>query len=371
MRTPSLTIHISSSPLVSYPIVFGPLSSHAKLLRQILENKTCVIITDSRVRRLYGKSVFAVVQSCTSQPVYVLSFPPGEKSKTQTTKTHLEHSMLKKKCGRDTVVIVLGGGVVGDSAGFVAATYCRGVPFVQIPTTLLAMVDSSIGGKVAIDTPFGKNMIGAFWQPSAVCIDPAFLETLPAAQLVEGLCEAVKMFLTHDAFSFEWTEKRLCDRLEWKSDTWASLIRQALVLKGGVVSRDERESGERATLNFGHTIAHAIERVSGYRVSHGLAVGIGVCVESVLSCQLGYFSTHECERILACYADLGIDGSLLKGLKANALIAATRSDKKGRGGKPRYVLLEGIGRAYRKNGSWTHEATDAAVKKALHEYARK
>lgn len=371
MSIPSLSVRISEVRESAYPIAFGSLSSHSKFLQQILENKTCVIITDSRVKRLYGKSVLSVITKLSRRPVHLVTFSAGEKSKTQTTKTRLEHSMLQKKCGRDTVVIALGGGVVGDIAGFVAATYCRGIPFVQIPTTLLAMVDSSIGGKVAIDTPFGKNMIGSFWQPSAVFIDPSFLETLPASRLVEGLCEAVKMCLTHDAFSFEWTEKRLRDRLEWKSDTWVSFIRQALVVKGGVVSRDEREAGERATLNFGHTIAHAIERVSTYRVSHGLAVGIGVCVESVLSCQLGYLSTSECERILACYADLGIDGSLLRGLEANALIEATRNDKKGRGGKPRYVLLEGIGKVYQKNKSWTHEVSDSAVKKALHEYAGK
>ncbi|MEK7619265.1 MAG: 3-dehydroquinate synthase [Patescibacteria group bacterium] len=364
-KIPPLTVRIPPSFARAYPIAFGSLGTHAKILRPILKDSSCVIITDSTVKRLYGESVRATLKRISRGRVEIAAFPVGERSKTQEIKTKLEHEMLKKNFGRDTCVIALGGGVVGDLAGFVASTYCRGVPLVQMPTTLLAMVDSSIGGKVAIDTPYGKNMIGAFWQPAAVCIDPAYLESLPSSRLVEGLCEAIKMFLTHDEKSFFWIEKKLENRSAWTSEIWIELIRRALIIKAGVVGRDEREASERALLNFGHTIGHALERESAYRISHGLAVGVGVLVENVISCSMGYLSESHVERIAQVFRLLGVDGSIVSTFSTNALIAHTHGDKKARGGTARYVLLDRIGHAKNFAGSWTHPVPDAVVRSSL------
>lgn len=323
-----------------------------------------VIITDRRVRRLFGDNLAAILKR--RQPrTFVLDFPAGEKSKTQATKSRLEGEMLKNHCGRDSLIIALGGGVVGDIAGFIAATYMRGIPYVQVPTTLLGMVDSSLGGKTGVDTPQGKNLIGAFHQPKKVFIDLDLLKNLPAPQVLNGFYEIVKMSITSNRQLFSFAENHLADVKMGSLAALERLIVDGLKIKARVVEKDEKENGDRMILNFGHTIGHALEQLSGYKLMHGEAVALGVIVEAKISQQEGLLHVSEFNRIKALMVKSGLDLLALKKWTPTQVIASARKDKKTRGGKLRVVLIEGIGKLHRRNGLAASFISDAVIKKAL------
>src|SRR5881398_3979296 len=229
-----------------------------------------VVITDSHVAKLYGKQVMARFHDAKLQ-VELLEFPAGEWNKTRETWARLSDRMLAAQIGRDSAVIALGCGVVGDVAGFVAATYLRGIPCVQVPTTLLAMIDSSIGGKTGVDVPAGKNLLGAFHQPRLVVADLDVLRTLPAPQLAAGIAEAVKHGAIADADYFAFLEREHDAVTTKQPDALERLVRRSVEIKAGVVAADERETGRRAILNFGHTVAHAVEATVKFAVLHGEA----------------------------------------------------------------------------------------------------
>ena len=248
-----------------------------------------VVVSDDRVARLHGRRFVRLLAGYGAWAT-LLTFPAGERNKTRPTKARLEDRLMKLGAGRDTLVVALGGGVTSDLAGFLAATWHRGVPFVAIPTSLLAMVDAALGGKTAVDLPGGKNLIGAFHQPVSLWADVRVLRTLPARTYRAGLAEAVKTAATLDAALFRRLEGAVAPLLSRDERALVPIVRGCLALKGRVVAADARESGQRALLNFGHTVAHAVEAATNYRVTHGEAVAIGVeigrasCRERVYLC---------------------------------------------------------------------------------------
>jgi len=324
-----------------------------------------VIITDNKVKKLYGdKLLNDLKNNLESSFLNLLSFSPGEKSKTQDTVIRLQNEMFKLACGRDTLIIALGGGVVGDVAGYVAATYMRGIPYVQIPTTLLAMVDSSIGGKTGIDTKYGKNLIGTFWQPVAVFITPGVVETLSRKHVINGLLEAIKMFITHDAKMFEYVRNNLDKILNLNPVVLQKVITRAIEIKVGVVMRDEREKGERSILNFGHTIGHAMEKLSKYAVMHGEAVGLGMLVEARVAVLMGKLQEKDykvIENLLGKFVKI----KRLQDYKIIDILREITLDKKAKDGEARFVLLKRIGEFYIEKNNFVHSVGNKIIKKAF------
>ncbi len=364
MRKNTLTIRIPAAPKKSYSILIGSdtLSALTSIIKKYFHDHTLAIITDATVKKLYGNTLQKKLQTVFVR-VQLSSFPSGEKYKNEQTKKSLDHALLQKECGRNTLIIALGGGVVGDMAGFVASTYLRGVPYIQIPTTLLAMVDSSIGGKTGIDTTYGKNTIGTFWQPSAVIINTSYLETLSNDHWRSGLMEAVKISLAMRPNM----QKSLIEVRQQRSQTaLREVILGSLEEKARVVERDEKEQGERMVLNFGHTIGHAIEKVSNYSVLHGIAVGLGMLVEARISHALNILPTSSLKLVEAIVQNVGVDTNALRKWEPRDIIAATRYDKKQRGGHPLYVLLKNVGSVHHKGNQWAHPVSDTIVQKAFH-----
>lgn len=329
-----------------------------------------VIITDSIVCDYYASSLVSQLKS-TGYNVFLSVFPAGEKSKNTKIKQKLEEKILSKNYGRkDTLILALGGGVVGDLAGFIAATYMRGIPYIQIPTTLLAMVDSSVGGKVAVNTPQGKNLIGAFWHPLGVIADINTLKTLDKKHIIAGLIEAMKMFLTNDSKSFNYLIEKLPEILLVDNELISVIINKAVKIKTYVVNKDEKEISMRMVLNFGHTIAHALEKLSNYKILHGYAVGYGILVEAKISQIMGILSAQDYKIIEAGLALLGIDKKVLKKYNVEKIIELTHSDKKNQLGKVRYVLLEKIGTVYLNNNNYAHPVSEKIVREVLLELQR-
>lgn len=323
-----------------------------------------VIITDHTVKKLYAKTLLASLQKL-NKKVLLLSFPSGEKSKNYKIKQKLEEKILKNNFHRDTTIMALGGGVVGDMAGFIAATYMRGIPYIQIPTTILAMVDSSIGGKTGINTSMGKNLIGAFWHPSFVIIDPSCLQTLPQKHVINGLIEALKIFIILDQKNFYFFEKNIQDILQ-NGMSNHHVIFEAILLKSKIIELDERENHHRAILNFGHTIGHALEALSDYRLLHGFAVGYGILVESKISQILGILPLKDYLKISQILMKLGMHPRKLKLFDIRKIIALTAVDKKSKGGKARYVLLKKIGAIHHEKNV-TYEVPVNVIKQAFFE----
>jgi 3-dehydroquinate synthase len=323
-----------------------------------------VIIADRITEKLIGKKLESGLRAKGMQTL-LLVVPGGERSKSREEKARIEDLMLKAGCDRKSLVIAVGGGVVGDLAGFVAATYMRGIRYVQVPTTMLAMVDSAIGGKTGIDTALGKNLIGAFCQPEAVLADPALLRALPARQLANGLVEAAKMFMTSDARGFSYLKKHLSSALSGNPEVLARIIARAVAVKAAVVSADEKEGGKRMVLNFGHTIGHALEKLSGYRILHGEAVALGILVEGRMAMNAGALSRTDYDAIQNLLAALGTHPKILSRFAPSAVVRATKGDKKSVGGHARYVLLTGIGSVKKSGGAYAHAAPDREVLKAL------
>lgn len=323
-----------------------------------------VIITDSNIKKLYGlrlKKELCALGYLT----LLLSFHAGEKSKNYKTKQNIERDMYKHHCDRDTLILALGGGVVGDIAGFIAATFLRGIAYVQIPTSLLAMVDSSIGGKTGINTRFGKNLIGSIYQPICVVVDISLLKTLFKPHLINGLIECIKMFLTHDAKSFYYIQAYLHSIIQGNKVTLNEVIVRAIRIKSAVVTQDEKDQAERNTLNFGHTIGHALEKLSNYNLLHGYAVAYGILVEATISHLSGLLDFDQLIIIKNLIVSLNIHGSDLKKYDFGKLIQATKIDKKVRFRKVNYVLLNQIGHVYVSQQQFVHGIDDRVVKQAL------
>ncbi|MDP9201368.1 MAG: 3-dehydroquinate synthase [Gemmatimonadota bacterium] len=333
--------------------------------REVAPANRYALITDSNIQPLYAGKVESQFES---GGLDTLTIPAGESNKTRETWSRLTDQMLAKRYGRDSVVIALGGGVVGDLAGFVAATFMRGIPVLQVPTTLVAMVDASIGGKTAVDTPAGKNLVGAFHRPAAVLIDPHLLATLPLRELRAGFAEVVKHGVIADEPYLREVASGASELLSARgamSDRMLSVIVRSVEIKAEVVSRDEREEGLRRVLNFGHTIGHAVEMVSGFSLLHGEAVAIGMALESELAERIGLARTGTAATITRALLAAGLPTALPPGFESDAVIEAMRSDKKGRSGKTRFALPLRIGAMAGADTGWTVSVGDDQLREVL------
>jgi 3-dehydroquinate synthase len=293
------------------------------------------VITDDTVGPRYADRIAA---SLGEDRGMLISIPPGEAQKTRDTWAGITDALLDARFGRDSLVIALGGGVVGDLAGFVAATYLRGVPVLQVPTTLLAMVDASIGGKTAIDTPHGKNLVGAFHPPVAVVADLETLRSLPVSEQVNGIAEALKHGVISDAAYFE-----AVAATDLSSADWSMIVRRSVEIKTTVVAADEREHGVRKTLNFGHTIGHAIEQLMAYSVPHGACVAYGMLVETRIAIALGICEPTLERRVHEALTHFGLPVTAPALLDPAIIADATAGDKKSRGGTVEYALPAACG----------------------------
>lgn len=329
----------------AYPIHIGcGVLSQPELIVPHIKQKKVVVVTNSTVAPLYLELLRSTLENAGLSVLPVI-LPDGEKYKTWQTLNAIFDALLTAHCERNTTLIALGGGVIGDMGGFAASCYQRGMPFIQVPTTLLSLVDSSVGGKTAINHPLGKNMIGAFYQPQLVLADISTLDTLPERELKAGLAEVIKYGLIRDQEFFLWLEANLEKMLALDKEALTYAVHRSCANKAAVVAADERESGERALLNLGHTFGHAIEAGLGYgEWLHGEAVAAGTLIAAELSCQLGWLSVDAVLRIerLFVRAGLPVHGAPLGAARYLELM---RHDKKVQDGKMRLVLLQEIGKA--------------------------
>ncbi len=342
----------------------GALATVAERARATTGAHRFAIVTDAIVGPLYAHTVASAFDD---GEVLVCTIPPGEREKTRERWALLTDELLQAGFGRDAAVIALGGGVIGDLAGFVAATFMRGIPVVQVPTTLLAMIDASVGGKTGVDTAAGKNLVGAFHRPSAVIADPLVLGTLPLAHLCAGLAEAIKHGAIADREYFEWTVERLPRLREAPSvaggdpGELTELVFRSIAIKAGVVRQDEREGGIRKTLNFGHTLGHAIELLSGYSMLHGEAVAIGMVLEAALAERAGIAEPGTMDAVRKAVQAARLPTSRPAQMSAASVLAATRGDKKARRGVVEYALPRRIGEMAGRESEWSVIVEDRIV----------
>ena len=323
------------------------------------------IITDTHVAPLYGS---AAAQALGIDSGDVLVFPAGESSKTRGTWGWVSDELITRGFGRDSALVSLGGGVVADLAGFVAATYMRGIPIVHVPTTLLAMIDASIGGKTGVDTQFGKNLVGAFHQPAGVLVDPQVLDTLPLNEVRTGFAEALKHGAIADRLYFDSVVRAIPKVLYDEGrggDSLAGLIVGSIEIKAGIVGRDELEGGVRKILNFGHTIGHAVEMLSGYSMAHGEAVAIGMTLESRIAERMGIAERGTERELREALHAAGLPVTLPEGMEADRILDVMRSDKKARAGVVKYALPRAIGEMAGADAGWTVGVEDAIVREVL------
>lgn len=329
----------------SYPIHIGTgLITNADLIVPHLKRKHVAVVTNTTVAPLYLQQLTQTLNDA-GVTVIPIILPDGEAYKNGETLNLIYDALLQHRCERSTTLIALGGGVIGDLTGYAAATYLRGVPFIQIPTTLLSQVDSSVGGKTGINHPLGKNMIGAFYQPQLVLADIDTLQTLPPREFSAGVAEVIKYGLIRDAQFFDWLEQHIDELMSLDKAVLSEAIYRSCQNKADVVARDEHETGERALLNLGHTFGHAIENAMGYGVwLHGEAVAAGTMMAADLSQRMGWLSDEEVKRIhrLITSAKLPLDAPKLGVEKYLDLM---QLDKKVADGKIRLILQQGIGKS--------------------------
>ena len=329
----------------SYDVVIGSgLLDDPSLLAPLRGATSALVVTNTTVAPLYAARLVASLRTRFAQ-VGVVELPDGEAHKTWASMEAIFDALLGAEADRKTVVVSLGGGVVGDMAGFAAACFMRGVAFVQVATTLLAQVDSSVGGKTGINLAQGKNLVGAFHQPCLVLADLDTLDTLPQRELVAGLAEVIKYGVATDAAFFEWIEANLDRLLQRDKRALAHAVQRSCELKAAIVGADEREAGARAILNFGHTFGHAIEAGAGYGAwLHGEAVGCGMVLAADLSVRRGSIGPAVAERVEALVARAGLPVTL--DLAPRRMVELMRHDKKSEQGVPRFVLLDALGSAH-------------------------
>ncbi len=328
----------------SYPIYIGAdLLVSTDLLKQHIYSKQVLIVSNDTVAPLYLQKILDALAGLDVKSVIL---PDGEQYKTLETLATVFDKLMEYKFSRNATLLALGGGVIGDVGGFAAACYQRGIKFIQVPTTLLAQVDSSVGGKTGVNHPHGKNMIGAFYQPQCVIADTSVLATLDDRQLAAGIAEVIKYGLISDSEFFQWLEHNVEALLDRNFDALVYAIERSCQNKAKIVSEDEREAGLRAILNLGHTFGHAIETGVGYgKYLHGEAVAIGCCQAAYLSWQMDYLDENDVERIIALFKKANLPVTPPDDLSSDQFIELMAVDKKNIDGKIRLILLKSIGRA--------------------------
>ena len=348
-----------------YDVLVGPglLQRLPVLLEDVVDAGRFAIISDSNVAPLHGDAALEVLREA-GLDAALFTFPAGEASKTRKSWSILTDELLEAGFGRDACVVAVGGGVTTDLAGFVAATYLRGIPVVQVPTSYLAMIDASVGGKTGVDVKAGKNLVGAFHPPRLVVADPEVISTLPSGERAQGLVEALKHGAILDLRHYEELVQELDALLDANPVVATSLIADSVSLKAAVVTEDEFESGYRQVLNFGHTLGHALEAASGYALGHGSAVAWGMLLEAEVGERMGITepgTRARLEPVLSPFA-----GSLPSSIALGEVLPYLRTDKKVRGGKPRVVLLRRIGEVD-PGTRWSHEAPEELLEAVLRE----
>lgn len=339
----------------------GVLADAASLVGTAAPGLRPIVVSDDNVGPIHAAPIAAALGA------ELLTFPAGEASKTRAQWATLSDALLERRLGRDTVVVAVGGGVCGDLAGFVAATYLRGVPVVHVPTSLVAMVDAAIGGKTGVDTSHGKNLVGAFHQPLLVLADPLALRTLPAAHRRAGMAEAIKHGVIADESYFHWIAAHGRALLSPSLDAGMAfrLVRDSIAVKVGVVAGDEREAGRRKMLNFGHTIGHAVEHLSGYATLHGDAVAIGMVAEARLGELAGCTLPGLADDLRDLCVELGLPVLIDAAYSSDDIIELTRGDKKARAGAAEYALPMRLGEMNGAGGQFSLPIDDALVREAL------
>lgn len=346
----------------AYEIMIGPglLEELPEILAARCPAAHYAVITDSSVQTHYGDRVVTAIAAHAACTLH--AFPAGEWNKTRETWSALSDALLHAHVGRDAAVVALGGGVVGDVAGFVAATYLRGIPYVHVPTSLLAMIDSSIGGKTGVDVPAGKNLVGAFHQPRTVVADLTTLATLPPPQLAAGMAEALKHGAIADARYFDQLVERAETIRAGDADALFDVVRRSVEIKAQIVTEDTHERGVRGILNFGHTVAHALETVCGYELLHGEAVALGMVAEARLGAAHGVTHASVPERLRAAIEAFELPLDAPERASSQALLEVMRHDKKVRGGSVRFALVEKVGTMARApSGEWTIEVPESTI----------
>jgi len=354
VKVKEITVKITEDKEYKICIEKGILNNLGENLSKAIENKRVIIITNFLVNSLYGAKLLSALRKDGFNSD-LIEVPDGEKYKTLSTAKYLYDELLKRKADRTTTLIALGGGVIGDLTGFVAATYMRGLPLVHIPTTLLAQVDSSIGGKVAVDHPLAKNIIGSFYQPKAVYTDPEVLQTLSDKDIKNGIVEAIKIAVISSATLFKWLEKNISQLLKKHKDLLYEVVKEAVSLKVGIVLKDPWERGLRKMLNFGHSIGHALEVGAGYQdLSHGEAVALGMLIETKIARNRGICSQDLEEQIknILSFQPPSLSfprkrESILKHIKNinyNQFWETLTLDKKNSQGKITFILPEALGK---------------------------
>jgi len=353
----------------SYRIIIHPnlLEEIPQILFKKFGTRKAVIVVDSKVDKLYGKKFHDILENA-GIPSITIIFPQGEKNKNRETKSKIEDRMLKEKIDRDAYMIALGGGVTGDLTGFVASTYLRGIPVVQIPTTLLAQVDSSVGGKTGIDTDFGKNMIGTFYQPSMVLIDPVVLKTLKETDYLSGMGEVIKHAILFDKNMYKKLLNKYDQIMERDEKIMSAIINRNCTIKAGVVEKDEQEREYRKLLNFGHTVGHAFEQVSGYKLMHGQAISFGMIAEAFVGVEAGLIKKSMIEDVSLLVKKylpkkFGIRVSLL-----DDIMASMKNDKKNRNSSIYFVFPERIGKPYSLKGAYSFAVEEKIIIAALNKF---
>ena len=344
----------------SYPVIIGGgLLDQAALWREHLPGGKILVVSNEIVAPLYLERVCNAIGNSTIQSLVLAD---GESSKTVRNWSRIIDQLIAMKAGRDACLVALGGGVIGDICGFAAAAYMRGVAFIQVPTTLLAQVDASVGGKTAVNHNKGKNLIGAFHQPAAVFADTDTLKTLPQREFLAGLAEVVKVGAIGDPAFLDWLELEATRIVSRDTHTLTRLIEHSVRYKAEVVAADELESGVRVLLNFGHTFAHALETVTGYsRLLHGEAVSIGMVIAATLSESRGLCAAGMSQRLAKLLTALGLPVAVPDGVETDAIIEAMALDKKALAGQTRLILLTAAGRAVIDTGSCEQELRAAIM----------
>lgn len=340
----TITLHLKGSKSSSYDICIGYEIRErlGAILAERAIAKRYVVLADSNAASLYGPSLIKNLQGA-HLPVEMITFPAGEASKNIKTALTVVGQLLQTGADRKTALIALGGGVTGDLTGFIASLYMRSIPYLQIPTTLVGQVDSSIGGKTAIDLEEGKNLLGTFYQPRAVFIDPSFLETLPSEELRNGLAEVVKYGIIDGEELFSLLAKEITALKEQQSDVLAMVIERCCGIKARLVEKDERDQGPRHFLNFGHTLGHALEAASDYGLPHGSGVSLGMLAAVRLSEKICGLPGRERERIEALIKETGLPTSIPAHMATELIITKLSADKKKSGKTINFVLIRKIG----------------------------
>jgi 3-dehydroquinate synthase len=354
------SIDDSYSIIIGNGIIKGILHQKAK----VINPSSAAFISDSNISFIYRDLIRSFKPGF---PVCSLSYRPGEKSKNVKILMKLFRGLVKNKLDRKSLILAFGGGVTGDMAGFLASIYLRGIAFIQIPTSLLAMVDSSIGGKTGLDTGEGKNLIGRFYQPRAVIIDTDFLATLPASEFINGIAEVIKYSLIKDHQYFKFISDNRNEILSLDPAILLKLIETSCRIKASVVEADEYEASLRKVLNFGHTIGHAIERASGYSIPHGYAVAIGMIIEARISCGRNLLEPADLDKateLIKSYGLLRYAGRIRK-MSSRFIYYNAKTDKKNESDQVRVIMLRSIGRAYNEGDNYAFPVSENEIKAGL------